>query len=170
MLGFFRRWHIGVIGRFWSSFWIHKPVHELLRSTATFLTVLTPLVVVPLTVITFYLRSLREHQITRHAELVRRVESIEAACSDFRRLVSDFERDYTTKEEWLRECMHARSKLEQLAEASVRIETLQQSSWACPAYAPPTTAGLSQPAGPQGNVPQRQGRERGPLNTEEVGD
>lgn len=145
---------MGVSGRRWLLFEVRSLVQELLQSTATLLTVLTPLVVVPLTVITFYLRSLREHQLSRYAELVRRVESIETACSDLRRLVSDFERDYTTKEEWLRECMHARSKLEQLAEASVRIETLQQTSWTCPACATPTTAGRSQPAGGEGSVPE----------------
>ncbi len=93
-----------------------------LESSGVLLTVLTPLVAVPLTVITFYLRSLREHQLTWQAELVRRFEALEGSNADLRKAVGDFERDYTTKEEWLRECMHARRKIEQLAETTVRLE------------------------------------------------
>ena len=89
----------------------------------TFLTVLTPLVAVPLTVITFYLRSIREHQTSWHAQCLRRLESAEASTTELRRTVSEFERDYATKEEWLRECMYARRKLEQLGETVVRMET-----------------------------------------------
>src|SRR3989304_5107722 len=89
----------------------------------TFLTVLAPLVAVPLTVITFYLRSIRDHQMSWHSECVRRFETVEASAADLARTVGEFERDYATKEEWLRECMHARRKLEQLGETVVRLET-----------------------------------------------
>src|SRR3972149_6907879 len=87
-----------------------------------FLTVLTPLVAVPLTVITFYLRSIREHQIAWHTQWVRRLEAAEASTMELRRTVGEFERDYATKEEWVRECMHARRKLEQLSETVVRLQ------------------------------------------------
>ncbi len=97
-----------------------------LESAGMLLTILTPLVAIPLTVITFYLRSLREHQVSWHAELVRRVESVEASALDLRKALTEFERDYTTKEEWLRECMLARRTLEQLSEITVRIETTVQ--------------------------------------------
>lgn len=100
-------------------------------SPAAFLTVLTPLVAVPLTVITFYLRSLREQLMSRHEELVRRLEATEAATIDLRKTLSEVLRDYTSKEEWLRECMHTRRLVEQLAEASVRIETIVRGS-VCP--------------------------------------
>ncbi len=90
------------------------------------LTVLTPLVAVPLTMITFYLRSLREHQISWHAELVRRVECLGASVDELRKTLGEFERDYTTKEEWLRECMLARATLERLKEAAVRMEATLQ--------------------------------------------
>ncbi|MCH8145924.1 MAG: hypothetical protein IIA55_14520 [Gemmatimonadetes bacterium] len=99
---------------------------SLVESAGPLLTVLTPLVAVPLTVITFYLRSLREHQVSWHADLVRRVESVEASVVTVREAVAEFERDYTTKEEWLRECMMARRTLEQLSETTVRIETTMQ--------------------------------------------
>ena len=94
-----------------------------LESSGTLLTVLTPLVAVPLTVITFYLRSLREHQVSWHSVLVRRIEQVEAAVTDLRKTINDFERDYATKEEWLRECMLARRSIEQLRDTTVRLET-----------------------------------------------
>ena len=97
-----------------ASFW---------EMSGTFLTVLTPLVAVPLTVITFYLRSIREHQMTWHSEWARRFEAVETSAAELRRTAGEFERDYATKEEWLRECMHARRKLEQLGETVVRLET-----------------------------------------------
>ncbi len=94
-----------------------------LETLATFLGVLIPLVGAPLTVIVFYLRSLREHQVSWHAEFIRRVEVVEASAGHLRETLREFERDYTTKEEWLRECMHARHILEQLRDATVRVET-----------------------------------------------
>ncbi len=99
---------------------------SFVESAGALLTILTPLVAIPLTVITFYLRSLREHQVSWHAELVRRVESVEASTVALRTTIAELERDFTTKEEWLRECMLARRTLEQLSEATVRIETTLQ--------------------------------------------
>ena len=99
-----------------------------MESAGTFLAVLTPLLAVPLTVIVFYLRSLREHQTAWHADSVSRVASMDSAVADIRRLVAEFERDYTTKEEWLRECMHARRTLEQLTQTTIRIETLLENT------------------------------------------
>ena len=99
-----------------------------MESAGTFVAVLTPLFAVPLTLIVFYLRSLREHQTTWHTDSARRVESMESSVADIRRLVAEFERDYTTKEEWLRECMHARRTLEQLTQTTIRIETLLENT------------------------------------------
>ena len=92
------------------------------ESTGAILTVATPLVAVPLTVITFYLRSLRDHQVTWHAQMLRRVEASESATTDLRRTLMEWEREYTTKEEMLRESMHTRRVLENLSESTVRIE------------------------------------------------
>jgi len=83
--------------------------------------VLAPLVAVPLAAITFYLRSLREYQVIRHAELVRRFELVESVTSDLRKSMAACERDYTTKEEWLRECMYARGRVERIADAVARL-------------------------------------------------
>ncbi len=94
-----------------------------METTGTFLAILTPLVVVPLTVITFYLRSLREQQFSWQTDFTRRVENVEKSATDLRKALGNLERDYTTKEEWLRECMHARRTLELLSEMTVRMET-----------------------------------------------
>jgi hypothetical protein len=82
--------------------------------------VLGPLVGVPLGVITFYLRGLHDHQQIRHAELERRLERLERVSGEMARTVSGFALDYTTKEEWLRECMYARGRIERLAGQFVR--------------------------------------------------
>ncbi len=89
---------------------------------ATFLAVVTPLVAVPLTVLTFYLRSIREHQLTWQGELVRRCDGVESLAKELRRAFSEFERDCVTKEEWLRECMHARRTLERLTEVTAGLD------------------------------------------------
>ncbi len=99
---------------------------SFVESAGALLTILTPLVAIPLTVITFYLRSLREHQVSWHRDLVRRVESVEASTLALRTTIGELERDFTTKEEWLRECMAARRTLEKLSETTVRIETTMQ--------------------------------------------
>jgi hypothetical protein len=84
--------------------------------------VLSPLVGVPLTVITLYLRAIREHQTTSMGEMVRRIEALEQAISDHLRATADFDREYATKEEWVRESMLARQRLERLTEMATRIE------------------------------------------------
>ncbi len=94
----------------------------MLESLGMLLAVLTPLCAVPMTLIVFYLRAVRENQQAWQADSARRIESIETAAAELRRTVERFERDYTTKEEWLRECMHARRMLEQLSEATARLE------------------------------------------------
>ena len=96
---------------------------SLIESGGVILTLITPLIAVPLTVITFYLRSLRDHQLSWHAALVRRIEQMESALRDLRAAFSEAERSYATKEEWLRECMLARESIERLREAVVRLET-----------------------------------------------
>jgi hypothetical protein len=89
---------------------------------ATLVGVLSPMVGVPLMVITLYLRAIREHQTTSMAEITHRTEAMEASIRDLLRSTADFEREYTTKEEWVRESMLARQKLERLTEMVTRIE------------------------------------------------
>lgn len=92
-------------------------------STAAVLVgIFSPLVGVPLTAITLYLRAIREHQTTGAAELVHRIERIEQSIRELSRSLTEVERDYTTKEEWLRESMHARQQLERLTEMLVKVQ------------------------------------------------
>lgn len=77
---------------------------------------LAPLAAVPLGVITFYLRGLFENQWNRHVELVRRFELLERQTTELARSVAAFPKDFTTKEEWLREGMFLRGRMERLWE------------------------------------------------------
>jgi DNA-binding transcriptional regulator YbjK len=82
-----------------------------------------PLVGVPLTVMTFYLKGLREQQTGRFSDLAERVN---AASEELRRVVEDvaqIQRSFATKEEWLRETMWARGRIESLSAAVMRAET-----------------------------------------------
>lgn len=84
--------------------------------------VLSPLVGVPLGVITLYLRAIREQQTASAGEMLRRIETLETSISGVLRATADFEREYATKEEWVRESMLARQRLERLTEMTTRIE------------------------------------------------
>lgn len=85
--------------------------------------VLSPLVGAPLVVITLYLRGLREQQTNTLADMGRRIDAMERTIRDLLRSTSEFEREYATKEEWVRESMLARQGLERLTEMVTRIGT-----------------------------------------------
>ena len=89
---------------------------------ALLLGVMAPLVGIPLMVIMMYLKAIREHQATTMAEITRRIDAMEASIRDLLRSTADFEREYTTKEEWVRESMLSRQQLERLTEIVTRIE------------------------------------------------
>ena len=97
------------------------------QTMGSLLAVLAPLAAVPLTVITFYLRSLREQQVSWQRDWTRRIDAIEVAGRELQRMLEAMQRDYTTKEEWLREHLHARQTLERLGEAVVRMQTAMDS-------------------------------------------
>jgi hypothetical protein len=90
----------------------------------TYLAVLTPLVAVPLSVLTFYLRAVRDGQMKGQVDADRRFERVDAAIAQLRQSVAEVVRDYATKEEWLRECMHARRRIEELSETVTRLEAV----------------------------------------------
>ncbi len=92
-------------------------------TAAALVAVSAPLVAVPLTVVTFHLRTLREHQTSRQNELARRLEVLEGTVGGAQQTLVEMQRDYTTKEEWLRESMAARHQLEKLLAAVTRLET-----------------------------------------------
>ena len=89
---------------------------------ASVVAVLAPLVGVPLGIITLYLRSIRDQQTTKHYEMLQRIECLETSIRGLSQIVNTFERDYTTKEEWLRESMHARRQLERLTEMVGKLQ------------------------------------------------
>jgi len=84
--------------------------------------VLSPLVGVPLGMIALYLRAIREHQATTTSEISRRIHIIEASLDSLVRRMGECDREFTTKEEWLRESMLARQRLERLTELVTRIQ------------------------------------------------
>lgn len=85
--------------------------------------VLAPMIGAPLGLITFYLRALRENVAQSHTALARRVDAIESTALELRRTLGEIPRDYTTKEEWLRELLHNRRVLEQVTEATIRLQS-----------------------------------------------
>lgn len=86
------------------------------------LTVLAPLVGAPLTVLAFYLRTLKEQLRGAQAELLRRMESLEHTTGELRKEWRIAERDFATKEEWLREVLQARRRLDELTAMTVRLQ------------------------------------------------
>jgi hypothetical protein len=87
---------------------------------AALLGVLTPLIGVPLAVITFYLKGLREQQSASRADLEARHHLLDDGLRLVREELAVLRRDYATKEEWLRESMWARARIERLASAATR--------------------------------------------------
>jgi hypothetical protein len=86
---------------------------------APLLAVLVPLAGVPLAAFTFYLRAMKDSRQTWEQAWSRRLDAVETGLKELRQAIREFERDYTTKEEWLRECMYARRGLEQISTATV---------------------------------------------------
>ena len=86
------------------------------------------LVGAPLGAILFYLRAIREDQHARQAAVDQRLGALESDLRQLQHAVDDLERNYTTKEEWIRETMLARQQLERLSELMARIQAeLEQS-------------------------------------------
>jgi hypothetical protein len=92
------------------------------QMTATLVAVLAPLVGVPLSVMTLYLRAIREDQASRGRDTIRRIELLEQQARGLEKSVEETARDYTTKEEWLRESMLARQQLQRLTEMVARMQ------------------------------------------------
>ena len=84
--------------------------------------VFSPLVGVPLVVITLYLRAIRDHQMSTMIEITRRIDTIESSIQHLLQRTGELDREYATKEEWVREAMLARQRLERLTELVTRIE------------------------------------------------
>ena len=92
------------------------------RTLAAIIATMVPLLGLPLAIITLYLKTIRDYQVGRCEGIEDRLSHLDAAFHDVTRQVGEFERDFTTKEEWLREAMHARRQLEKLTELVTRIQ------------------------------------------------
>lgn len=95
---------------------------EGLNSTTTtaqaleWVPILAPLIAVPLTMIVFYLRTIREHQLTRERDFQRRLDGLERHAFRVQARFQDIERSYALKEEWVRESIRMRNQIERLLE------------------------------------------------------
>ena len=92
------------------------------EQVAVMVAVLSPLVGAPLTVITMYLRAIREQHSNTMREMSSRMATMEASIRDLLQSNAGFEREYATKEEWVRESMLARQRLERLTELVTWIQ------------------------------------------------
>ncbi len=84
---------------------------------------LSPLVGAPLVMIALYLRTIRDHQASAMTSVCHRIEVVELSIRDLLRSTADLDREFATKEEWVREAMLARQGLERLTEMVTRIQT-----------------------------------------------
>lgn len=116
----------------------------------------SPLVGVPLVMVTFYLRAIREHQIGAAREMLHRIEALESSLRDVLRATAEFEREYTTKEEWVRESMLARQGLERLTEMVTRIQADLETSQTLATELGRLTASLVQAAGTMPRTPSEE--------------
>jgi hypothetical protein len=92
------------------------------QTWAAIIGTVVPLLGVPLAVMTLYLKSIRDYQADRCEGIEVRVSHLDSGFHEVSRRIGEFERDFATKEEWLRESMHARKQLEKLTELVTRIQ------------------------------------------------
>jgi hypothetical protein len=100
------------------------------NDAATIVAVLAPLVAVHVTVVAIHLRTIREFQTANRQQFARRLDTLEGGVGRLREAVRRFERDYATKEEWLRESMAARRHIERLTEVIIRFEAQAEQTYA----------------------------------------
>lgn len=94
----------------------------------TMIGAMSMLVGIPLSAIVLYLRSIREEQRLLQVTFARRIEKNETECQRVELSVGRVQRNYTTKEEWVRETMLARHQLERLTELMARLQAELESS------------------------------------------
>ncbi len=95
---------------------------------STLIGALSALVGVPLSAIVLYLRAIREDQKSVQANLAGRLDKIETECAKIEAAVEHVERNYTPKDEWVRETMLARNQLGRLTELMARLQSELESS------------------------------------------
>ncbi len=92
-------------------------------TTGLLIGALTPLVGIPLTMITLYLKAIRQAQEQQQVSGGQRMTIIEEDVRRVGERLDEVERSYTTKEEWLRESLHARRQLERLTEMMAEVRS-----------------------------------------------
>ncbi len=97
-----------------------------LMDANTLVAILASIVAIPLGVITFYLRALRDHLLAASRDSTQRIEQVDKSVRRVESRINDIERDYTVKEDWLRESMLARRNIQQLIEACARLDAQGQ--------------------------------------------
>lgn len=96
------------------------------ESSLAIVGVVTSIVALPLTLLTFYLKGQRDSAEASRRELARRIDGIERDYERLRIDLTDLERSTTTKEEWLREGLSARRSIESLEASVVRMAVLME--------------------------------------------
>lgn len=118
------------------------------ESSLAIVGVVTSIVALPLTLLTFYLKGQRDSSEASRRELARRIEALERDYERLRIDLTDLERSTTTKEEWLREGLSARRSIESLEGSVVRMAALMEArgcaSGCCPSGAGEQGAGAGQ--------------------------
>ncbi len=95
---------------------------------ATIVGAAATLIGVPLTAIVFYLKAIREDQRELRASVQSRVSRIETEFERMESAIARVERRYTTRDDWMREAMLARSQLTRLTEMTARLHAEMESS------------------------------------------
>jgi septation ring formation regulator EzrA len=96
-----------------------------LEMIATLVAILGTMTAAPVTLVVIFLKSMHEAQAARHHELSRQIERTGERVGRLTEEVAAVQRNYATKEEWLRESLLVREALQSTRESLARLEALQ---------------------------------------------
>jgi hypothetical protein len=91
-------------------------------SVTSLVAVLAPLVAAPMGLVVLYLKAVHDGLTQRSHELSRQLERCSERLMRLGDELSAVQRNYTTKEEWLRESLLTRQTLEQIRQTLVRLQ------------------------------------------------
>jgi len=81
-----------------------------------------PLLGIPLALVSQYIKGIHEIQVKRTEDLIDRINYLGEQIQLLSKVVHEFERHYTTKEEWLREMNQTRSHMEKVTEMVTQLQ------------------------------------------------
>ncbi len=90
-------------------------------SMTSLVAVLAPLVAAPMGLVVLYLKAVHDGLTERCHQLSRQLEQCSERLAHLGDELSAVQRNYTTKEEWLRESLLTRQALERIGEALTRL-------------------------------------------------